>query len=175
MAVRPTDSIEVDEGICQRRLQLVGERSKLPTAELEPVHIGRSRVGDAQLGWRCPRHRNVLERVADHVHAKTKFIDQPVVEGVRLRNTAEASTQRDIKREVQVGGIRGIAGLHLQVIGAEGLVCLRIGPEKPPGQLVLTAVKVLVPVGGELIVCVPAGIGENQGPVIWRRSACPCV
>src|SRR5580704_16169388 len=87
-----------------------------------------------------------------------------------LRDAAEASSQRDAEREIQIRGISWVACLNLQVVGAERFEGLGIRPEEAPREAVFALVEITVPVCCELIIPVPAGVGDLQLAVIHART-----
>src|SRR3981189_67335 len=86
---------------------------------------------------------------------------------MRFAGGEEAALQREIIREIEVGGGDAAgecaAERSLEAAGAEGKDGFRIGKEEARGDLVLAAAKFTIPVGGELIVSVLSRLANNEG------------
>ena len=59
--------------------------------------------------------------------------------------------------KLRLFGRRRAAGLDLEGIGAEGLKCFGISPEKTEGETIFTPAEFAIPVSSELIVGELAG------------------
>ena len=74
----------------------------------------------------------------------------------------DAIFDRELIRKVEIAAADAAAERGLQASGAEGNVGFKILKEETGGKLVVGVVKFAVPVSGELIVGVGAGLADSE-------------
>jgi hypothetical protein len=80
---------------------------------------------------------------------------------MRLRHTEEAIMHGHVQRKIQIGGIDGATQGGRETAGPERQQGFKIGKEEAFREVVFSAAELAVPVGGELINGVLAGMADG--------------
>ena len=157
----------LDEVVVVLNLELVGGRgwAKLESGSQEGEFVdalGEVIGGSVNVGV-CDRYRvDVDAAVVDANESKAEVIDQGGRKHVSFGDTEKSIVDRDRIGEIEIGWTRGSAERRLQSARAKRHIPLRVGEEEAGGKPVGGIAKIMIPVGGELVVHELAGLADGE-------------